>query len=590
MATINGTSGSDTLQGTAADDQITSGSGNDRVSGEGGSDLIDGGGGNDVLFGDAGIGTSPGSDASPITLSFGNRAANTDNSADPGDQVVYRNVATLEDGTSISGRLVLVSTSNSRMPIDLTGGTGSEILLNSGNASRQSYGGETATFRLEFFNPTTGAPVSLNSTATFNDLDRNSVGDQESLTLNANSFAAFATSDDTSLSVNNAGGIVRAAGTEANDPSDQDAWFSGQFEDRTFIEFTLESRSTQSGFTISGDLIDDAVITPIEAGNDTILGGSGDDTLFGQGGNDSLVGGAGNDQMSGGEGDDTLTSGGGNDLADGGRGSDLFNFTSGGSHIIIGGEDADGLDVDVLNLTGLDKSLYTLTRGAPEAGTIEFRDASGNVTGITTYTEIEEVVICFTPDTRIATSRGEVPVQNLKAGEMVLTRDNGLQAVRWVGRRNLTGTELLNAPDFNPVRIKAGALRDGIPTRDMMVSPNHRMLISSPSTEMLFSENEVLVAAKHLVGMKGIDQIAPSKISYIHVLFDNHEVVLADGSWSESFQPGDYSLAGVQAEQRCEILALFPELSSAAGLADYPAARRSLRAHEARILTVDSIA
>ncbi|HBR36770.1 MAG TPA: type I secretion protein, partial [Sulfitobacter pontiacus] len=195
----------------------------------------------------------------------------------------------------------------------------------------------------------------------------------------------FATSDDTSLNVTNADGTVTAAGTEANSPDDQDAWFSGQFENREFIEFTLETRSTQSGFTLSGDLIDDAVVTPIEAGNDTILGGEGDDTIFGQGGNDSLDGGEGDDQIEGGDGQDTITSGGGNDRAEGGQGSDLFNFTSGGNHTIVGGEDADGTDVDVLNLSGLDRSQYTLTKTGPESGTIEFRDADGNVTGTTTY-------------------------------------------------------------------------------------------------------------------------------------------------------------------------------------------------------------
>ena len=586
MAVINGTPGADTLQGTLEDDQITASGGDDLVSGEGADDLIDGGAGDDVLYGDAGVGTAPGQDASPITLSYANREANTGNNAQAGDSVVYRDVAQLEDGTQVYGRLVLVEASDPDLNIDLTGGTGFEILLNSRGGSA-ALGGETATFRLEFFDPATGEPVSLNSTGTFNDLDRNSPGDQESVTINASNFTAFGTSDDTSLNVTTSGGEVNAAGTEANNPSDQDAWFSAQFENREFIEFTLETRTTQSGFTLSGDLIDDAVVTPIEAGNDTILGGLGNDTILGQGGEDVIDGGAGSDEMDGGEGSDTLTSGGGDDLAIGGQASDLFNFSGGGNHTIVGGEDADGSDIDVLDLTGLDRNLYTLTEGPDaEAGTIEFRDADGNVTGTTTYSEIEEVIICFTPGTRIATKRGEVLIQQLKVGDAVLTRDNGPQELRWIGRRNLHRAELACNTNYFPVLIRAGALGDGMPQRDMLVSPNHRMLVTSEVAEMMFGEREVLVAAKHLTGLNGVDVAPTDKVSYIHMMFDNHEVVLADGVWAESFQPGDHAMAGIKSEQREEILDLFPELIGAQGVTNYPAARRLLRAHEAHLLTL----
>lgn len=587
MAAINGTPGSDTLQGTFEDDQITSGGGDDLVSGEGADDLIDGGAGNDTLFGDAGVGTAPGQDASPITLNFANRVTNTGNNAQAGDSAVYRDVAQLEDGTQVYGRLVLVEASNANLNIDLTGGTGFEILLNSGTGASRGLVGETATFRLEFFDPATGLPLALNSTGTFNDLDRNSPGDQESVTVDAGSFTAFGTSGDTSLNVTTNGGTVNAAGTETNDPSDQDAWFSAQFENREFIEFTLETRSTQSGFTLSGDLIDDAVVTPIEAGNDTIFGGLGNDVILGQGGNDLLDGGAGNDQVDGGEGMDTITSGGGDDAASGGQASDLFNFTEGGNHTIVGGEDLDGADIDVLDLTGLDRSLYTLTEGASEAGSIEFRDTDGNVTGITTYSEIEEVIICFTPGTKIATRRGEVPVQQLKEGDLILTRDNGAQELRWVGRRNMSYADLVKMPAYFPILIRAGALGKGAPARDMMVSPNHRMLIRSELAEVMFGEREVLVAAKHLTGLDGVDSLAVPKVSYIHLMFDNHEVILADGVWAESFQPGEHAMAGIRNEQRQEIFDLFPELQEAQGLKNYPAARRLLRAHEAQLLAME---
>ncbi|MBM1688420.1 Hint domain-containing protein [Sulfitobacter geojensis] len=623
MAIINGTSNNDTLQGTFEDDQITAGGGQDLVSGEGGDDLVSGGGGNDTLYGDAGVGTAPGNDASAVTLDYDSRQANTGNRADPGDSAVYRDVAVLEDGTSVWGRLVLVSTSDENMPIDLTGGDGFEILMNSGRGASRSYVGETARFRLEFFDPVTGDPVALNSTATFNDLDRNSVGDQESVTVDADSFTAFATSADTSLNVTQGSGVVNAAGTEGNSPVDQDAWFSAQFENREFIEFELETRSTQSGFTLSGDLIDDAVVTPIEAGNDTILGGSGQDVIFGQGGDDSLLGedgddsieggegedtlsggqgqdallgGAGNDVMNGGAGDDTLlggdgedtiVSGLGGDRVRGGNDSDLFTFDGAGNHQILGGEDADGLDVDRIDLTGIDRSTYRLIRGLPEEGRIEFLDDGGNVIGRTNYAEIEEVIICFTPGTLIATKRGEKPVQQLKVGDQVFTRDNGPQELRWIGRRNLNRHELNKMPQYFPILIRAGALGDGVPQRDMMVSPNHRMLITSELAEVMFGESEVLVAAKHLVSLDGVETAPVSKVSYIHMMFDAHEVVLADGTWAESFLPGQQAMAGIKSDQKQEILDLFPELVDMRGLRNYEAARRLLKAHEAHLLMLE---
>lgn len=622
MAIINGTSNNDTLEGTNKDDQISGLNGQDVISGEGANDLIDGGGGNDLLFGDAGAGTAPGTDASPITLDFANRQNNTGNSADEGDSVVYRNVAELPDGTQIWGRLVLVETSDDDMPIDLTGGTGGEILLNRGGGSQ--FQGETATLRLEFFDPATGDPVALNSTATFNDIDRSGPGNQESVTVNAASFTAFGTSSDTSLNVTQADGVVIAAGTENNNPADQDAWFSAEFENREFIEFTVESRSGASGFTLSGDLIDDPVITPIEAGDDTILGGAGQDTILGQGGDDSLSGGQGGDSIEGGEGNDTLVgdqgqdqlfggagddliiggtgndssfggdgmdtivSGPGSDTSEGGFGSDLFTFDAGGNHQIIGGEDADGLDIDRIDLTGVDRSTYRIIESDPEAGRIEFLDANGNITGRTDYSQIEEVIICFTPGTRIATKRGEVPVQQLKEDDRVITRDNGTQPLRWVGRRNLNRAELARTPAYFPILIRAGALGKDAPHRDMMVSPNHRMLITSELAEMMFGEREVLVAAKHLTGLDGVDVCPLPKVSYIHLMFDAHEIVFADGCWAESFQPGDHAMAGIRTEQRQEILELFPELEGAQGIKNYRAARRLLRAHEAHLLSIQS--
>ena len=619
MTVINGTNNNDTLQGGAGDDVITGLNGQDRISGEGGNDYISGGEGNDTLFGDAGEGTAPGQDASALSLRSDNVVSQTyyGNNAGAGDSAIYSNVATLADGTPISGRLVLVSKSDSKLSVDLTGGRGSEILLN--NQYFSSGKGDTATFRFEFFDPATGQPVALNSVATFNDLDRNGTGDQEAVTLQASSFSAFGVASNSVLNVQTTSTTVTAIGSGNNDPEDQEAWFSAEFENRTFIEFTLESRSTQSGFTFSGDLIDDAVVTPIVAGNDTIDGGAGQDVIFGQGGDDvlsgddgddsvdggegndllnggqgqdTLIGGAGNDTLIGGTGDDTMTGGDGQDLfvmgkdhdtANGGFGSDRFTFDGINGGTIVGGEDADGSDIDVIDLTGVRAKVYSDGPGT-ESGHIEFFDEHGNISGRTNYSEIEQIIMCFTPGTMIATDKGEVAVESLKPGMRVFTRDNGLQKLRWAGRRDLTRAELAARPEFNPVLIRQGALGRGLPDRDMLVSPNHRMLITSDLAAVMFDDREVLVAAKHLTMMDGVDVVEADSVSYIHLMFDHHEVILGDGTWTESFQPGDMSLRGIGSEQRQEILSLFPELETLQGLEDYTSARRSLRSFEARSL------
>jgi serralysin len=620
MPIFNGTSNNDTIHGSNNNDTINALSGQDLVSGEGGDDVINGGAGDDTLFGDVGEGTAPGEDASPLFLSIGNLVSDSstgNNNAGINDVAVYSNVAQLADGTQISGRLILTATSDPNLNVDLSGGPGFEILLNSGTGTVAA--GNTATFRFEFFDPATGLAVALNSTATFNDLDRNSVGDQESVTLNANSFTAFGVADDSSLAVSAEPGSVTAAGTETNSPTDQDAWFSASFENREFLEFTLETRSTQSGFTFSGDLIDDVVVTPIEAGDDTINGGSGQDQIFGQGGddslggdtgddtldggtgedtllggqgqdslvggigNDSLDGGEGNDRLEGGDGTDVLTNSAGDDTLEGGFGNDTFNFDGGGGNdTIVGGEDADGNDIDILDLSGL--SDRVLTQTGPESGTVQYTDADGN-TATTTYSEVEQVVICFTPGTRLATVRGEVAVESLREGDKVFTRDNGFQTLAWAGKRNLTGRELADHPEFKPVHICKGALGNNVPERDIVVSPNHRMLITSSIADVLFGEHEVLVAAKHLISLDGIDQIVTRSVQYIHLMFEQHEIVLADGAWTESFQPGDHSLKGIGSAQRGEIFALFPELETVAGMGNYGAARRSLKKHEAAYLS-----
>jgi Hint domain len=191
----------------------------------------------------------------------------------------------------------------------------------------------------------------------------------------------------------------------------------------------------------------------------------------------------------------------------------------------------------------------------------------------------ERCTPCFTPGAMITTQRGELPIQMLEAGDRVVTRDNGIQPVRWVGKTQMFLQDFQAEPHLLPVLVRQGSLGKDLPERDMMVSPNHRLLVANERTSLRFSEREVLVAAKHL-SVPGVHTVQSSGTTYIHFLCDRHEVVLVNGIWTESFQPEDHSLKTIGNAQRLEIYEIFPELKTTAGRAAYVAARQTVGAME----------
>jgi len=390
---------------------------------------------------------------------------------------------------------------------------------------------------------------------------------------------------------------------------DNDSMFGGDGSD---VVYGGHGNDFADGGT-GDDLLDGGI------GDDTLQGGLGDDTLSGGDGNDSLTaedgddvlsGGAGNDFLDGGVNNDTLIGGDGADTLIGGFGRDLLDLGTDGvpddqADIAYGGEDEDTFtgvgagdqvfgggnggssDWDVLKLGGSGRyrlvDLVTDSDGNGFDGTVEYLDVAGHVTGRATFINIESIA-CFTPGTLIATPKGEIAVENLRVGDKVITRDNGLQELRWIGGKELGWHDFSANPHLKPILIKAGSLGNGLPERDMMVSPNHRVLVANDRTALYFDEHEVLVAAKHLVGSKGIFQVDSVGTIYSHFMFDRHEVVLSNGAWTESFQPGDYTLKGLGNAQRTEVFELFPELKTEAGVEAYQAARKVLKKHEASLL------
>ena len=321
--------------------------------------------------------------------------------------------------------------------------------------------------------------------------------------------------------------------------------------------------------------------------DDVIGGGSGNDYLDGQIDEDTIYGGVGNDTLIGGDGADELYGGGDADTISGGADRDSIVGADAGD-VIDGGSEGD--DWDTLDLSDSGRfrltDLVTDSDGNGFDGTVEFLGDDGQVTGTATFTNIEDIVPCFTPGSLIATPKGQRRVEDLQEGDKIITRDNGIQEIRWVGQKRMNGIDLARQPKLQPVLIRKGALGNGLPERDMMVSPNHRVLVTNEKVNLYFNETEVLASAKHLVGLDGIHKVNVVGTTYIHFMFDQHEVVLSDGSWTESFHPGDYTLKGIGRDQRDEILTLFPELKEKEGLDNYQAARRSLKKHEAQILTL----
>lgn len=171
--------------------------------------------------------------------------------------------------------------------------------------------------------------------------------------------------------------------------------------------------------------------------------------------------------------------------------------------------------------------------------------------------------VCFARGTRIATDRGDLPVECLTPGLRIRTADHGMQPLRWIGSRCFAGAELADNPALVPVRIAAGALGRGLPARDLTVSQQHRVLVSSRVAGRMFGAPEVLVAAKHLVGLPGIEMAPPEAgVEYWHLLFDRHEVVFSEGARTESLFTGPEALRAVTPEARAEILAIFPDIAA----------------------------
>ncbi len=197
-------------------------------------------------------------------------------------------------------------------------------------------------------------------------------------------------------------------------------------------------------------------------------------------------------------------------------------------------------------------------------------------------------VICFTPGTRIQTPAGPRRVEHLREGDPVLTRDNGAQEIQWIGARRMSGARLFVMPQLRPIRFHTGALSVERPDQELLVSPEHRMLLTGAAARALFNTEEVLVAARDLVNGSTITvDMNVREVTYVHLLLPSHEVLWANGVETESFHPASADLETLSAPDRKRLMQHLPDLAvDAHSYGGY--ARRNLSGSEAAILLHDA--
>ena len=165
--------------------------------------------------------------------------------------------------------------------------------------------------------------------------------------------------------------------------------------------------------------------------------------------------------------------------------------------------------------------VYVPGSGAGGSGGTAYADFGGSGT-------IEfDAPVCFAKGTRIRTVRGDVPVEGLVIGDLVVTTGGATRPIQWLGSRTLDCRHHPRPADVMPVRIAAGAFGAGRPARDLWLSPGHSVCL-----DIL---GEVLIPAIALVDGTAIAQVAVDEMTYWHVELDCHEVILAEGLPAESY-------------------------------------------------------
>jgi hypothetical protein len=325
-------------------------------------------------------------------------------------------------------------------------------------------------------------------------------------------------------------------------------------------------------------------------GNDTVNAGGGNDTVFGGAGNDRISGQGGNDRLFGDDGDDILIGGSGNDTLTGGAGADRFVVE--GADLITdfdattGIGDGNATNNDFVDLTQFynETTLAAWNAANPDqtyasplawlradqadngvlnqAGSLQIQ-SGGAAVGRFSLNSENTGVICFATGTRITTDQGLKAVEDLRIGDKVLTLDHGFKKIRWIGARLLSQKEITQDDRLLPIKISAGSLGNGLPERDLVLTRQHRVLAVSSVADRMFGAREVLMPAKDLRGLAGVDVLEVTKgVEYWHILFDQHELIFSEGAPTESFLVGPQAALMMPPEALDEVQSLFPDIKT----------------------------
>ncbi len=247
-----------------------------------------------------------------------------------------------------------------------------------------------------------------------------------------------------------------------------------------------------------------------------------------------------------------------------------------GNVFTVGVIDVDFNNDDDLNDANEDGFFLVFPDGMPTAGVNYTVNGMTSNSSATSHEDMGATVVCFTKGTMITTRQGPKRIENLRPGEMIRTRDHGYQRLRWIGQKTVPARG-----DLAPIRIAAGVLGNA---RDLLVSPQHRMLVSDWRVELVTGEVEALIPAKDLVNGLDIMRQVGGDVTYVHILFDAHQIVYAEGCASESLHPGNRAMDALADEAHAEVVALFPELAENAE-AYGPAAMPVVKGFQAACIT-----
>ncbi|KMW58357.1 hemolysin-type calcium binding protein [Candidatus Rhodobacter oscarellae] len=529
---IIGGAGADTIDAGSGADSIAGGTGADQITAGAGSDTVDGGAGNDTILGDGGAGrtevldwSAEGADGTNVAAGF------TQNTGDIDVSLSFTNdgnndpIFTIETTDAVYVEAGEEFDANSSL-----------FLFGDGDAA-------TSTTTMDFA-AATGAQVENaveNVSFRISDIDFAAGNHQDTVTINAYD----ANGNPVSVTITPAGNDTVSGNTISAGPTGEtsaDAAGSVLVEIAgpvSQIEIVYSNALTGThGINVSDVFFETIPSTAVSS--DSLDGGAGADVIDGMHGADTITGGTGNDTMTGGAGDDVFV------LADGGSGADVITDfdtadTNGDGVFndqfdVTGLTDAAGNPVNAWDVVVSDDGFGNALLSFPNGETVILQGvAPATVTGAQALSAAG--IPCFTEGTLIRTPKGDVPIESLKVGDLVLTKDNGAMPLRWVGKRRLERRELKLFPEHSPVFIPTGVSGNYAP---LLVSPLHGLLISNGLPGW-----GAFARAKHLAEAPGPVRVAHGKkrVTYIHLMFDAHQVIYANGAAAESFYPGEQALA-----------------------------------------------